>query len=99
MQWQKISYALYPDVEKIITICYCKKCKDQLWGPPSYYSMSNLGWHEADQSPPSIAKVKNQWHYTTTTPLAFNVCIGTTLPYFLCTFLHQHHHHHHHQQP
>lgn len=55
---------------------------------PSYYSMSNLGSvsevkqprHEADQSPPFIAKVNNQWHYTTPTPLAFIVCIGTTLP-------------------
>jgi len=25
MQWQKICYALYPEFEKMITICSCKK--------------------------------------------------------------------------
>jgi len=29
-----------------------------------------LPWHEADRSPPSSAKVKNEWSHTSTLPLS-----------------------------
>jgi len=56
-------------------------CPDQLWGPLSFLSIGYWGLfplgkglsHEADQSPLSIAEVKNVWSYTPTPPYIFNV--------------------------
>ena len=94
MQWQKICYTLYPKLKKLLLYGLAKNAKTSCRDHPSYYSMSNLVCvsgvkqpkHEADQSPPSTAKLTNQWHYTTTTPLAFNVCIGPFYRHFLWTF-------------
>ena len=33
-----------------------------------HYPRLKLPWHEGDHSPPSIAKVKNEWSYTSTFP-------------------------------
>ena len=35
---------------------------------------------EVNHSPPSRAKVKNEWSYTSTSTHAFTVCMGKTLP-------------------
>jgi len=47
--------------------------------------------HEADCLPPSDAKVKNEWSYTSASPYAFMACrettvslLGTSLEFYLC---------------
>jgi hypothetical protein len=51
---------------------------DRFWGPPSLLSNKNRGFNprgvkrsesETDHSPPSSAKVKNEWSYTSTPPI------------------------------
>jgi hypothetical protein len=55
---------------------------DRLWGPPSllsnwYQRLFHQGvkkpWREADHSPPTRAKVKKMWVYTSTPPYVFMV--------------------------
>jgi hypothetical protein len=43
---------------------------------------------EAHRSPPSSAKVKNEWSYTSTPPYAFMACTGATLPFTFIFVLH-----------
>lgn len=65
------------------------------WYPPSLCSVgtrdSALGLKqaacEADHSPTSSAKVRNEWSYTTTTLYAFMTCAGTTLPLPITFFI------------
>jgi len=59
---------------------------DRLWGPPSLLSGGSQGLsldvrqpvHETDQSPASIAEVKNAWSYTSTPPVRLN-CVMLSL--------------------
>ena len=48
------------------------KPSDGLWGPPSYlingYKVKNPGC-EVNLSPPSVAKVKNEWSYNSPSPI------------------------------
>ena len=59
--------------------CFSPKCPDWLWGPinllfnryQGYFSPVKRLWHEADHSPPSSAKVKNELSHTSTSLYAF----------------------------
>ena len=47
--------------------------------------------HEAAHSPPSSAKVRSAWSYTSTPPCAFMACRGTILPFSMHSFHHTKH--------
>ena len=51
-------------------------------GIPSLPGVQHLV-HEANHTPPSSAKVKNEWNYTTNLQYAIMTCTGTTLPLIL----------------
>jgi hypothetical protein len=58
---------------------------ERLWGPPSLLSDGYRGLvkrtgHEADHSPPSKAKVKNAWSYTSALSMSWWHGAHTTLP-------------------
>ena len=53
------------------------KTPDQLWGIPSLPGVEHLV-HEANDTPPGSAKVKNVWNYTTNLQYAIMTRIGTT---------------------
>lgn len=64
-------------------------CPDLLCSPTSLFIQQvqgvlsaalNLLGHEDDHPPPSSAKVKNDWRYTSTPPIhCFMACMGMTL--------------------
>jgi hypothetical protein len=73
------------------------QCPDWLWGPPNLLFNAYLGsfWgggevkqseHEVNHSPPSRAKVKNEWSCTSTPHIYLHAYKGTTLYIFFPLF-------------
>jgi len=50
------------------------------WVPRELSLCAKQSGHEADCMPPSDAKVKNEWSYTSASPYAFMACRGTAVP-------------------
>jgi hypothetical protein len=73
---------------------FSSKCPDWFCGSPSllisgYMSpFSGVKWvgHEADDSPPSSAKVKNEWNYTYMPPWCVQGQLYLYMSYFLAFY-------------
>ena len=71
------------------------KRPNPLWGPTSpllkgnqgsFQALTRLG-REVNHSPPSIAYVKNEWSYTSTSPYISTPRTQTTVPFLTCTYV------------
>jgi len=54
---------------------------DRLWGSPRIRRPE----HKAEDSPPYISEVRNEWSYTSTPPCVFMLWIRKTSPSFIVT--------------